>query len=1005
MSNILSQSTQSTPGYGSLEGDRQLVDLSQYEDCLTPTSKGKYECPVCGGKNLSYSRTEPTKFKCFSGDCDSLEILKAIAPERFEKGATHQAKAVRRSPAKKAKPAPIPESGELARLSEKPVPPQKHQDSKGKHTTYSYSDTQWVIRLDPANGNRKRFTPHHINEGGQTIAKKGDKPWPLYKEEEAIANGSGKWILWVEGEQCTEALRWLQLVAIAFMGGANRTEKESAILRLQKAGIAGIARIRDNDKTGFKKSAEVADICHQVAMPTVELADYLPILESEDIADLIKANLNNPEELIAKLERAFGRAMDKTREAVENLPDDCPDKPEKKSASHYANDLFDEWRDRLAWDIQAGEWKWYGVEKPGLWSRCDVIEVEAVIRSCLDKEGKGYGAGLVASIERLMRSQFRVKQFDANPKLIPFIDGVFNLDSNSFGDHAPGYRLTWQLPRRYHSPDSGDFGSIAQWLDFVTYGDRNRQRMIECFIAAGIRGMSNLHKFLFLIGKGGTGKSTLVRLIEQIAGEENCWNGTIASLSDKHEIIDLKGKRFAIHDDQDSIRSCGLSEFKKSTGGMKLRGRHLHQNPVEFAPSALHVVTANYPIFHGSESQGAWLSRRIMTMAFDREGGPEVRSLESKFKAELPAFTRYLLSISSEEIEATLRGGGNDVAMSPAFWESKLRDSLPAWVNEHLVFDPTARTQIGSNCDEWKNDAYKPEASTLFGAYNHYCRGAGVKSALNLTNFTPTMKELFESLGWKVEAKRDSKARYLQGVRLRREDDLSPTILEILQGRSASDDPSDGLVTTLVTTPEPLLCKDSDDYDGSISNIEELEKEEIDFSSQPPEKTENLLCDDDKPVTPVTIPSGQGFEPVTQPTPEPVTEPVTGNKAEVSPIAPEESGYRGAAIATCRHLIGQLEARGVSRKEIELTTLNAAGTEDLDQIDLDTLQNALPQALQDKLGETLKIGEKVGHRFYMDRQGQVTGNNLVTKEITWAYLENGQRKTATIARRKLTPLE
>ena len=283
---------------------------------------------MCGGKNLSYSRTEPTKFKCFSGDCDSLEILKAIAPERFEKGQAH--KTLKRSPGKKAKPAPIPESGELARLQCKPTPPQKHQDSKGKHTTYTYSDTQWVIRLDPAKGDRKRFTPHHINEGGQTIAKKGDKPWPLYKEAEAIAEGAGKWILWAEGEKCTEALRWLQLVAIAFMGGANRTEKESAILRLQKAGIAGIARIRDNDKTGVKKSAEVADICHQVAMPTVELANYLPILESEDIADLIKANLNNPEELIAKLERAFGRAMDKTREAVEDLPDDVRQAREEK---------------------------------------------------------------------------------------------------------------------------------------------------------------------------------------------------------------------------------------------------------------------------------------------------------------------------------------------------------------------------------------------------------------------------------------------------------------------------------------------------------------------------------------------------------------------------------------------------------------------------------------------------------------------------------------------------
>jgi putative DNA primase/helicase len=55
-------------------------DIRNFLDKLEPTKeKGKFICPVCGGKNLSIS-PKTGAYQCFSGGCDSKEIWRAIAP-------------------------------------------------------------------------------------------------------------------------------------------------------------------------------------------------------------------------------------------------------------------------------------------------------------------------------------------------------------------------------------------------------------------------------------------------------------------------------------------------------------------------------------------------------------------------------------------------------------------------------------------------------------------------------------------------------------------------------------------------------------------------------------------------------------------------------------------------------------------------------------------------------------------------------------------------------------
>jgi phage/plasmid-associated DNA primase len=227
-----------------------------------------------------------------------------------------------------------------------------------------------------------------------------------------------------------------------------------------------------------------------------------------------------------------------------------------------------------------------------------------------------------------------------------------------------------------------------------------QKKLILCYAAAILRRRSDLQKFLHIIGLGGSGKSTLLNLLVAVVGEQNTLSLDLDTLNEKDAIADLLGKVLLVFPDQDS---CGkqVSNFKKITGQDLLRGRKLYKDAFNFRFEGMVAISSNQPIFHAGS--GRWLTRRALMVPF-KQIIPDhrIRDLEKDFESELSAFTHYLLSIPESEIEAVLRGVQDKQKISLTLWEAQMRsDGLASWVNEHLIFDPLAKTQIGSNAREW----------------------------------------------------------------------------------------------------------------------------------------------------------------------------------------------------------------------------------------------------------------------------------------------------------------
>lgn len=187
---------------------------------------------------------------------------------------------------------------------------------------------QWTDRRKVYEKNRKskQIRPQHwvgTPEKGEWSSKgKGERPWPLYREQEAKEEIlKGGIVFMVGGEQAVEAYRSIGLVATTCQGGESNYRQ--VIERLSDAFDTGksnggrplLAIHPDYDLTGETQFAEGAlRVCYSakisaIAMEPLELWPECP--QGGDIFDFLAQSTLKPEAIIKTLETCISEAVDR----------------------------------------------------------------------------------------------------------------------------------------------------------------------------------------------------------------------------------------------------------------------------------------------------------------------------------------------------------------------------------------------------------------------------------------------------------------------------------------------------------------------------------------------------------------------------------------------------------------------------------------------------------------------------------------------------------------------
>ena len=608
---------------------------------------------------------------------------------------------------------------------------------------------------------------------------------------------------------------------------------------------------------------------------------------------------------IARLEKLF-----KSENKTQKIP----------PADVVALQIAEEYGKVLIYNNEIGQWMRYEADLPGMWSVETNEFFESIVYSLVTAKGiVGYNSqSYITNICKILRCKLICRKWnERSPKdLLPFTNGVHEIKTGKLLPHSPEYHLTWQLPREYN-PIAGDWSKIDSFLDHLTNGNESLKELLICYCNAVIKGRYDLQKFVHLIGLGGTGKGTFARLVTSLIGVDNVLTTSLDDwCTNRFEGANAYRKRLVLFPDEDK-QTGKLGKFLSLTGEDLIRAEEKGKKAFQFRYDGMVLVLSNLPIFTGESASR--VKRRVVPIPCNNPVATKARrNLEAEFEPQLAAFTNYVLSISDERVKNVLLGLEEIPECTLEFWENRLRvDSIAAWINNHVIYDPMAETAVG--CDRSEGEA-GAAITTLFGSYNRYCRQVGDLPKSH-KNFSPDLLELCRSvLGWDVERRVTKTGKFIRGLRLRVDgpDDQIPTYdYTLLQ-----------LVTAAVTVhnrggdgsgdgSQSLPDKDSNSGDSS-SSIAEKKETQVDL------KTNDLPTDkrsidnqplptpkpiQSKPEEPSPTPTKATVTPtVTSESPEPTDNFIVGDQVQVTPTAdyPRQRKIKGRTV-----VISTIDSNGI----------------------------------------------------------------------------------------------
>lgn len=386
---------------------------------------------------------------------------------------------------------------------------------------------------------------------------------------------------------------------------------------------------------------------------------------------------------------------------------------------------------------------------------------------------KGFSLSKLSSVEAFLRIYLSIDKWETRSDLLPMQNGVLNTKTLELLDYSPQHRFRWQLPYEYKQ--DAKIGIIRRWLWEVTGEDLETVNTLRAFLKLAVCG-GDIQKFLEVIGPGGTGKSTLIRLMIMLLGEPNHAATDLKNLEgNRFEAATLYGKRLAVI--SDSSRYGGeVSVLKAITGGDPVRHeRKNQQQSGSFVFDGVVVIASNEAIQSTDYSSG--LARRRLPVMFNRKVTDEDKAkwrklggIENAMKAELPGLLNWVLSMTGEEVNQVIGGinGNLTKAQREHFCET---NKIAAWLNENLVLDEQGLIYIGGSTVKLK-DSFEIEQeckTKLYPNYERWCDRNRV-NALAVQRFSSTLMDVCEHVKISVKKpNRSNKGVRIQGLAIRTE--------------------------------------------------------------------------------------------------------------------------------------------------------------------------------------------------------------------------------------------
>lgn len=303
---------------------------------------------------------------------------------------------------------------------------------------------------------------------------------------------------------------------------------------------------------------------------------------------------------------------------------------------------------------------------------------------------------------------------------ICFENGMYDCKEKRLLPHSPKYKAINQIPHEYKPGAVHEGKRTEEFLKFICPEPDSREMLLQFSGYAHTKDVGQ-QKFLVLLGEGGSGKSTFIRLMEASVGSRNLSNISLTDLQQRFASFGLMGKLLNSCADLEISALEDTAIIKKVLGEDTLRAEQKGRDAISFKNYAKLIFSTNeLPVVKAEKTNGFY--RRLLVLPMNRVPEKKNPNLLNELLQEIDYF--LWLSVQAlermYEKEIIVTSAESEKAVAQLRMDS---DTVQAFLVEACVLDEGSRS----------------ERTELYSRYEKYCEDTD-RQSLTKNNFYKSLR-------------------------------------------------------------------------------------------------------------------------------------------------------------------------------------------------------------------------------------------------------------------------
>jgi phage/plasmid-associated DNA primase len=214
------------------------------------------------------------------------------------------------------------------------------------------------------------------------------------------------------------------------------------------------------------------------------------------------------------------------------------------------------------------------------------------LRSC--KNRNGYSKSIIQTLKNTRNPQ----QFDMNPDLLCFTNGVYDLKLESFRTGQPEDYISRVIPYDWAPSDSASRDKLMSWIDTIMPFQEERDCMLRC-LSSTLNGRL-LEYILILVGSGRNGKDSIITgLLNSTLGDDFYYNNNVSLLTQpprsgiSQEKSNMNKKRCVVYAEPSKNETLKCAVLKELRGCPVLSGRGIYSKDTKIHNFGTTIIHTN----------------------------------------------------------------------------------------------------------------------------------------------------------------------------------------------------------------------------------------------------------------------------------------------------------------------------------------------------------------------------------------------------------------------------